>query len=491
MSDATPLLDRVIKDGAIYGAATLLARGVHVLLIPVYTRILSPSEFGISDVLLTLIALVDIVISLEISQALMRFFPDARVGPDKDALVSSSFWFIALGHLLVVACLAPFSTQISQMLFGTIEYSLSVLVTIITVFFYGLYNLTTMVLRARLQALHFSISSFAFAAVSSLGTILFVIVFNLAVTGILLGNLIGYLIAAGLALYYARGNYTRSVNFPELRSLLRFSAPLVPSSLGYFLTFYMNRFALNFLLTAGDVGLYAVAYRLASPVNMVMNSLSSSLTPLIYSHYRSEKTPAALAQIFRLVTAGCLMIILLLSVFANEVLRLMTTAEYYSAVNIIPYIAVSAALAGFYIFTPGLFITNETWLISAINVGTGILNIGLNFVLIPMLGLTGAALATCLAMLVNLAVTMVFSQKRYFIPVPWRRILLGSIISICVIVGGLSFKSVGWNIVILKIALLSFAAMGFMLVKLVEKSEVIGFLNYLGRESRSFLKGVR
>jgi O-antigen/teichoic acid export membrane protein len=299
-----------------------------------------------------------------------------------------------------------------------------------------------------------------------------VLVFRLGVAGILLGNLLGYLIATGLCVYYARGNYKLIFEWAHLRELLRFSAPLVPSSLGYFVMFYVNRIALNFLLTLTDVGLYSIAYRLASPVNMIMNAVSSSLTPLIYNTYNSEKTPAELARIFRLLTAASLMLILVLSIFANEILHLMTTKEYYSAAVLIPFLALSAALSGMYIFTPGLFIAKDTGLVSVINVISGLLNIVLNYLMIPAFGVVGAALATCVALLFNLAVSIFFSQRRYFIPIHWNRILGGCIFSVAIVFVGLSLNTISLNAELVKLALLLAAAVLFLFVKLVETSEV-------------------
>src|SRR6185436_4823348 len=124
------------------------------------------------------------------------------------------------------------------------DYAIPVVVILITLFFYGLFNLTSIVLRVRLQSLEFSLTSFVLAGVSGLATILFVLVFDLGILGILLGNLLGYMAATGLCIFMARGNYKLLMDWGRLGELLRFSAPLVPSSLGYFLTFYINRLAL-------------------------------------------------------------------------------------------------------------------------------------------------------------------------------------------------------------------------------------------------------
>jgi O-antigen/teichoic acid export membrane protein len=222
-----------------------------------------------------------------------------------------------------------------------------------------------------------------------------------------------------------------------------------------------------------------------------MNSLSSSLTPLIYNTYRKEQTPFELARIFRLLVAGTLLMLLALSIFATEILHLMTTPNYYSAAIIIPFLALSAALSGFYIFTPGLFIANDTWLISVINVASGLLNLGLNYVLIPALGLTGAALATCLALSLNLAVSLFFSQRRYHIPIQWDRVGWGGLISIVILYIGMSFHTVEVRVIVIKSLLLFVVATLFMMVRLVERYEVSGLLELIYSRVMSLLPGAK
>jgi O-antigen/teichoic acid export membrane protein len=262
---------------------------------------------------------------------------------------------------------------------------------------------------------------------STLATLLFVLVYHTGIAGILMGNMLGYALASGLGIYFARHNYGHRVDMKRLKELVAFSAPLVPSSLGYFAMLYVNRFIINHSLSVTEVGLYSIAYRLMFPVNLIMNSITSSLTPLIYNRYLSAETPAELARIFRLLSAVSFALILALSLFSSEILYIMATPEYYTAAKIIPPLAVSAVLSGMNLFSPGLFIANRTRTISLINISSGTLNIVLSILLVKSMGLAGVALATMFSLLVNFGVSMLFSQRYYYIPIDWSRVVAGAL----------------------------------------------------------------
>jgi len=471
------LLKRLIKDSAVYGIASVLARGVGVLLIPLYTRVLDPADFGISDIIITTIALSSIVLTLEISQGVMRFFPDSKDPEEQNSFASSSLWFIVAGHILFILSVFPFTSKLSNLFFQTPTYSNFFRIALVTLLFYSLNVLMNIVLRARLMPIHFSTVNFTFTLTSTLATVLFILVYRMGIAGILLGNALGYVLAAGLGVYFARNNFAAQVDLKRLKELISFSAPLVPSSLGYFAMLYVNRFIINYSLSVNEVGLYSVAYRLMFPVNLIMNSITSSLTPLIYSRYLENETPTELARIFRLLSAVSLMIILALSLFSSEILYIMATPEYYAAAKIIPLMAISAVLSGMNLFTPGLSIAKKTKAISLINIFSGILNILLSYLLVKPMGLVGVALATTFSFLLNFGVSMFLSQRHYYIPVEWPRIALGTLIVI--LLGQLSVFLNGNAVYIIvgKLLALIFCAFLLVMAGLVRSNEIAQIIN--------------
>ncbi len=478
------MLKRLLKDGAIYGLGALLARGVNVLLLPLYTRLLSPGDFGISEVITTLILLLGLIPPLEISQGVTRFFPNAKTDGEKTLYASTSVLYVAAVCLIFVLVCIPFANQLTRHFLESDDGILMVL-ALLTFLFSAIYNLASQLLRCQFLALKFSIVNVVFSLVSILASVFAVAVLQIGIRGVLVGNLAGYVSGVGLALFFARQNLDWKFNMQKLWEMLAFSAPLVPSALGYFATLYINRIMLKFMLTIIDVGLYNVAFRVVSPINLIVATFLSSVTPLVYEKYETENMPFEIARVFRIFFGAGLTLMIGLSIFSREILFLLTTEKYFDAASIVPILTLSALLSGIYGFNYGLYIAKKTGLIALINILSGAINVGLNFILIPAMGLLGAAWATCLSILVNTVVSLWFGQKYYPIPFPFRRILASSIWALTAMWIGSFLTGMGWLDIMLKGILVVLSLITFSLIGLVTFAEL---KSVLGRTRQAQLK---
>ncbi|MBN1306077.1 MAG: oligosaccharide flippase family protein [Anaerolineales bacterium] len=467
------MFKRFIKDSAIYGVALMLARGVSILLLPLYTHVLAPADYGIVDLLTPVINFMGILLPLEIAQALYRIFPDAESEEEKTAFASSAMWFVVAVHIIFIGVMLPFASHLAVLLLRDSSLGIYIILGLATLLAIGPYNLTVLLLRCQFQAVAFSITNLVFTLASIGFSILFVLILRMGIIGVLIGNALGYFVGLALAFFFARQNYRLVFSPAKLKEMLRFSVPLVPSSAGYFIMLYFSRPAIALLRGLADVGLFGIAARLVSPIPLAVNAFSGSLTPLIYSRYREESTPAEIARIFRVFFAGCMVLLLGTSLFSLELLHIFTAPDYYAAANLIPMMAVSAIISGLYLFTPGLAIAKKTGIIAVLYILSGVLNIGLNYLLIPFLGVVGAALATLLSVFINFVLSMYFSQKYYPVPHQWMRFVSGFVVTICAIGPGLLFKEITiWSIGIKTILVLA-ALPGYYLLGLVRKDELV------------------
>lgn len=469
------MLKRLLKDGAIYGFGALLARGVNILLLPLYTRLLSPEDFGISELAATLALLLGIVFPLEISQGLTRFFPSAKTEDEKTEYASTAVIYIMVICLIFVLISLPFAKPLSLYFLESDDQMLMVL-ALLNFFFLAIYNLSAQLLRCQFLALKFSIVNIVFSLVSIVGSIFTVAVLQIGIRGVLLGNLAGYIAGSGLALFFAHQNLVWRFNFKKLKEMLAFSAPLVPSALGYFATLYINRIMLKFMLTITDVGVYNIAYRIVSPVNLAVATFLSSVTPLVYEKYATESTPLEIARIFRMFFCTGLVLIITISVFSQEILFILTTKEFYNAATIVPVLTLSALLSGIYGFNYGLYIAKKTGLIALINIFSGLINILLNFLFIPMFGVIGAAWATCLSIFLNTFVSLWLGQKYYPIPFSTYKILTSSIIALTILWASSFITGTGILYIVAKSMLVIASIILFILIGLITFDEVKSFL---------------
>jgi O-antigen/teichoic acid export membrane protein len=165
--------------------------------------------------------------------------------------------------------------------------------------------------------------------------------------------------------------------------------------------------------------------------------------------------------------------------FSREMLVVFSTPDYYAAAAIVPLLAAAILLSNMYIFAPGLDIAKRTGVSASVRVAGAGLNTGLNFALIPIWGIWGAALATFLSALLIFAAYMVFSQRLYFVPHAWRPLGLAVLAATGVFLVSTQVQIVAWADIMVRSGLLGVAAWVFTRLGLIEPTEIRRGLGYL------------
>jgi O-antigen/teichoic acid export membrane protein len=462
------MLKQFFKDSAVYGLSTMLARGLSLILLPFYTRVLSPTDYGIIDILRIFTTLAGLTVALEISQGVARYYADAETGSDKISYASTSLWFTVGVYTLFAIMAYSAARPLSQWMLDSAAQAAVFRVAVLSIWVGGLLYLAQNQLRWQLQPRLYAIASLSLTGVTISASILFVLVLRQGVIGVVYGQLIGGIVAAALSFYFARDSYRLVFDWAKCKEMLQFSLPLVPSGIGVFVTLYIDRIAIKELMSVADVGLFGVGYRLASIVNLLMVGVQGALMPLVYTHHRQPDTPHEVARIFCYFVATALLIFLGLSLFAHEVLVVLTAPEYYAAVVVVPLLVPATLLSGMYIFAPGLAIAKKTGIIATVNLIGAVLNTGLNFTLIPILGIQGAALATFLSAGVVFAIYIYYSQKFYFIPYGWLPLSFAVLVTIGLFTIGTQIDLSWWVDIVIKTILICLAAALFIRLRLID-----------------------
>ena len=434
------MLRRLLKDSAIYTASTLLSRGIALLMIPFYTRALSPEEYGVMDMLTIFGILATQVISLQITQGLARYFADAN-DHERRTLASSGLWFSLSGLTIFGVAGWILAGPLSGILLGSVArvgvFRLSVLAVVGNSLFYFFQNQ----LRWQLQPLRYATASFLYALTNAGIAFYTIYIAHAGVGGFFAAQIVGAFVGLCLAWFYSRHLYAFVIDRAALRSLLAFSIPLVPSSLFVVTSTYVDRFIINLLMTVGDVGLYGIGFRFASIVSLVMVGIQGALTPLIYSRYREESTPAEIARLFRLFCMAAIPLVLFITCFSKEVIGLLTGPGYHAAWPIVPLLSVASLVSGLYIFAPGLDIAKQTKTIAAVNLVAVLVNVGFNFALIPFWGIVGAAMATCISAFSMFVGYWLMGERSYPVPHQWNRLLMATTLLVLAMGAALQLSS--------------------------------------------------
>lgn len=421
------MLRQLFKDTVLYTVVSFLTKGIGFLLLPIYTRILSPLEYGQFDLIVSIGAVLMVIFGGEFHQSVMRFFNDSglskreRKGVLGTAMLGLLFGYILLLSVVGVLYLLFLNSRLPsslQSIFTT--YSIGWLV--LYYFAISAFNLALVSLRALLLSRVVALLSLVSAlSTASLG-VYFVTVLKLGFMGLVLAQLCTTSFLSAFIFIYLKQEITFQIQFAHIGRMLRYSLPLIPSSLAVVLSVNLDRVMLGYLETIETVAIYGVGARLASIVVLMSTGLQMSLSPLIYKHKKDPNTPQKIAKLLQYFSLLSFLMIFLFAVFGVTLSEFIAGEHYSLSGSVFPILAAASLFNMVFLFFPGLQIAEKTGALAKINlVGVGV-NFLLNFVLIVLLGVLGAALATLLTA-IYIAVRVVRKSQIYFpIPIPLRTV---------------------------------------------------------------------
>lgn len=424
---------KLAKDSVYYAVSLVLTRGLFFLLLPFYTHVLEPAEFGLFDYITVLGSFTLIILTLEISQALGRFVPEIREdGALRRAYASTAILFTITVYIIFDIAVFLLAEQFSQLLFQTQEHATLLRIASLSFTANALVYVLQSQLRGELRAKHFAFLSILNAGITVATIIPLVFIFKLGVAGILTAQAFGGLCAILYGIFLTRNSLRFKFDKNKFKEMLLFSLPFVPSTLGVIVTQYADRIAINDLMSLKEVGIYGVGNRISMFITLAVLGVQGALSPLIYANYKDPDTPNKIATIFRVIVVLALTGFLAIVFLAGPLVSLFATEAYSGATTVLPLLALAAFFRGGYMFTPGLDIAKRTVIIATINILAAILNVVLNYMLIPEFGIRGAALATTFSTLLLFITYAILSHREYPIAHKWAQYILCLILVVVV-----------------------------------------------------------
>jgi O-antigen/teichoic acid export membrane protein len=405
-------------ESLIYGISGTVAKSIGIFLIPVYTKIFSPSDFGTIALISSLTDLMGMFVVLGLDNSSARWFYDSDKKSDQKCTISSWFWCQFCVSLIFAIGLSSVAYQVSVLLLKSSDYGILIQIAALTIPFGTFIKVFGNLLRYQRRGWTTSI----FLTANSIGTIgaiiILIVVYKWGLFGIFSARLLAATTIALVALFMLK-DWISTVYFSwkRLKEMLAFGLPLVPAAIASWITFSSDRYILQMFHNTSEVGLYSIAASLASGVALFTGAFQLAWGPFAFSIYREKESLDVYSRVFSFYALIFCFLGTVVSLFSPLLLRILTTTEYYSAYSCVPYLAFSyIALGATYLVSLGSGIAKKSRPI-AISIFIGALvNIAFNFLLIPILGKEGAAISTLTANLCGATYLYIASQKNFQIP---------------------------------------------------------------------------
>jgi len=424
------------KQSTIYGIGNMLQRLSSFLLLPVYTRFLTTSDYGIKEIVTISTEVVAVLISTAVSMALFRIYFQYDEEATRRQVVSSAYVAVGGFGLVILGILIYLSPPLSGWLLDDPDLSVYLVLSFGALWFQVQNKITFDYMRARQQAIR--VVSFSLAKlVMALGLNVWFIVFEgMGVIGVLWSNIITsaffWLIMSIPMIVRTGWNFSVRI----LREMVGFGSPLVVSQLGGMVVHLSDRFFIKAMISMADAGIYSLGYRLGTlPSMLVVEPFNQTWLPRRYEIHKQPDHKQVFGRVFTYYLAAILFGALAVSVFARDLLMVMADEKFWGAADVIPLIAIANVIFSLhYHLNFGLMLAKRTKLIATINLTNGVLVLLLNWLLIPPFGFFGAAYATIAAFVYKVGLTWYFSRRHYR-PEFERRRLWHLVVTVVVIYG--------------------------------------------------------
>jgi len=419
-------LKRLITTGAAYQFGDILAKGLALLTLPLYTRHLSNEAYGAAETLLTAVILVSILLRVGVGEAFIRFYFDDEDTARRERIARTATatvaWTSTLAALVAVVFAGPLSRLIVDM-----EDPLLLDCAVLGLWAFTNLEMAYAQLRVDERARAYVYASGANVAMTVVFTVLLVVFAGQGARGLLLGNF-GASAVVVLGLWWVlRGRVSLRVRLADLRAMLRFGLPTVPADASVYALQVADRLYLFRVFSRAAAGEYAIAIKLATVVFVAVRGFQYAWPPLAYSIESDEEA----ARLYSLVTTYYALatgvVVCAVELLGRWIVRLLAAHQYFGAYRALPWLALGWALYGLYLvfvaITGRARVTSRNFPAGAAGL---VVNVALLVLLVPRsgagLGIAGAGIALCGAYVTMLLVMYLLTRNLFKVGFEWLRL---------------------------------------------------------------------
>jgi O-antigen/teichoic acid export membrane protein len=413
-------LRRLATTGAAYTAASILSKLIAVALLPLYTRYLTPADYGAAEVMFAAVVSASIVVRFGTIEALLRFYYKDDEDPAK--VVSTSFaalfWFSTAAALIAL----PFAGPISEALLDRSAPDLArISIAGLWVLTMVEYLLTLFRLEERARAYFLTTILNVLAAIGL--TVVLVVGQDEGARGLLLGSYASGAVVALALIVVHRRRLSLWIDTALLRRMTRFGLPTMPAELSLYALNFVDRIVIVRTVGLAEAGLYSLAVKFAQAVNVLVRGFQLAWPPLAYSIRDDGEARRAYAAIVTWFVAACAFVVTGMWLFSRWIVRALAAPQFFDSYEAIGLIATGVTLYALYmVLVVILGRTGRTEFNLPATTAALIANVALNLALVPPLGIVGAGLALVASYVVVVVLMYVFTQRLFPVPYEWGRL---------------------------------------------------------------------
>lgn len=402
-----------VENMVVYGFGSMLAKLVPFVMLPVVTRFMpGTSYYGLSDLSNTLVSFCQAFAVMGMYDAMFRMFFDRDDLEYKRTICSTALVFVTGCSLVVMLAMLLFEDPIARIFFGGEEFASLVVISATSTFIGGNNNIVQAPTRMQNQRSRFITMNLVTAVLS----------YSIAIPMLLAG---GYLLALpisaalssaiSLVVFYAMNRKwfsARLFDCEALVTMLKIGVPLMPTFLFYWVFNSCDRIMIVNILGTDASGVYAIAAKMGQISQLIYTAFAQGWQYFAFSTMRDDDQVELTSRVYEYLAAVSFWVTGLLIVFVRPLFAILFPGDYADGVASTPYLFLSPLLLMlFQVAVNQLLIVKKTWPSLFMLAGGALLNVLLNLMLIPVIGIEGASVATLAGYVMTNAAALVILTR--------------------------------------------------------------------------------
>lgn len=426
-------LKQLGKDSIIYGVGGILAKSVAFLLLPVFTHIFSPVEYGIIEMLTVISSFLAAIMVMGMDSAQsMYFFKVKKDGKKAQAIIITSIlqWRLIWGILIIF--IASLTSPLVNFWFfkGQISFKYF-LIAFIGVLFAQIMSQSAEVLRLIYRPWSYIAITLSQSILSAVLMLILVILFNKGIIGFFLGAAISSVVVSIIGWFSIRDYWQFDrIYWEQWPKLISFGAPLVPAGLVIYLMSTADRWFVQHYHGTEALGIFAVGAKFSLLLTLVLEAFRKVWWPIAMDAMHNKDGPETFRMIARLYMGLATSGVIIITALSPWLVKLMTAPEFHDAWLIVGILAWQSVFYCFYmIASAGIYKTEKMYLNLYLMSGATLIGLLLNWLLVPTYGSIGAAATTAVTYFLWVIASLIVSESLWRVNFSWfilsMQIILG------------------------------------------------------------------
>lgn len=379
--------NKLLKDTIIFTIGGISSKIIQLLLVPLYTYTLTSSEYGVTDLVMTLTNFLMPIFSIQLTDTLLRFGLDRK--RNQKQVIDSTFYILRFTSIIALL----FSPVL--LLLPSIREWCIFFVILLLLRMYR--DILFVVLKIKDKNRVIAIDSFVFSLILVLSCV--------ALLGFLHAGIVGYFFSyiianiASILFLFKKSEWRKAKNYKKDRKLIKemllYSAPLIVSSLSYWIITASDRFMIDAMKGTSEVGIYAISSKIPLLIATFTGFFNQAWLLTSINEYEETKNDSIQKSTLNMFSGISFFVCTAIIPFIKPFLDVFINNEYGDAWGPSLILVLSAVFSGICAIQNSILYAYKKNVSSTVTTGIGaIINIALNLILINLFGIMGAAIAT-------------------------------------------------------------------------------------------------